>query len=87
MKSAVTIVLVAWLAFASAVELVVYRHESRSLFVELQDLRETKQDLNREWGQLLLEQATWGTHSRVEKVASEKLEMFAPRTQQVVELR
>ena len=87
MKSAVTIVLAAGLAFASAVELVVYRHESRKLFVELQDLRKTKQNLNREWGQLLLEQATWGTHIRVEKVASEKLEMIAPRTQQIVELR
>ncbi len=87
MKSVITIVVAAGLAFASAVELVVYRHESRKLFVELQDLRETKQDLDREWGQLLLEQATWGTHIRVGKVASEKLEMIAPRTRQVVELR
>jgi cell division protein FtsL len=86
LKAAVTIVLAAGIAFASAVELVVYRHESRKLFVILQDLRETKQNLNREWGQLLLEQATWGTQIRVEKIASEKLGMIVPRMQQIVEL-
>lgn len=74
-------------AFASAVELVLHRHESRKLFVELQDLRHTQQDLNREWGQLLLEQATWGTHIRVEKLASEELHMLTPAGRQMVELR
>ena len=87
MKRAVSMLLAAVIAFASAVELVVYRHDSRKLFVELQNLRTTKQDIEREWGQLLLEQATWGTRIRVEKVASEKLGMLTPETEQIVELR
>jgi cell division protein FtsL len=86
-KRAVSMLLAAVIVFASAVELVVYRHESRKLFVELQNLRETKQKLDREWGQLLLEQATWGTRIRVEKVANEKLGMLTPGTEQIVELR
>ena len=87
MKRAGSVLIAAVIVFASAVELVVYRHDSRKLFVELQNLRETKQNLNREWGQLLLEQATWGTRIRVEKVANERLGMLTPGTEQVVELR
>ncbi len=79
--------LAAVVVFASAVQLVVYRHESRKFFVELQSLRETKQNLDHEWGQLLLEQATWGTRIRIEKAAYEELGMLTPGTDQVVELR
>jgi cell division protein FtsL len=61
-------VLVGLLAFASAVQLVLYRHESRKLFVDLQALRDQRQLLEQEWGQLLLEQATWATHVRVESL-------------------
>lgn len=81
------IVLTAVLAFYSAIELVLHRHESRRQFVELQELRRVEQDLNREWGQLLLEQATWGTHIRVEKLASQELGMAVPDGPRVVELR
>lgn len=81
------IVLTAVLAFYSAIELVIHRHESRRLFVELQELRRAEQNLNREWGQLLLEQATWGTHSRVEELAAQELGMTVPDGRRVVELR
>lgn len=87
MRQAVTLLVAAVIVFASAVELVVYRHDSRKLFVELQNLRETKQNLDREWGQLLLEQATWGTRIRVEKLAHERLGMLVPGTERVVELQ
>ena len=84
----IAIALVAGLcAFGSAVELVLNRHTARHLFVELQELRTTKQQLDQEWGQLLLEQATWATHVRVESIARESLGMTAPAAGQVVELR
>ena len=86
MKLVAVAVLAGLCAFASAVELVLNRHASRKLFVELQALRETHQRLNEEWGQLLLEQATWATHARVESVAREQLGMVTPRPLQVVEL-
>ena len=60
MKSLVVAIIVGLCTFASAVELVLCRHQSRRLFVELQSLHEVKQGLDQEWGQLLLEQATWG---------------------------
>ena len=74
-------------AFSSAVELVLSRHASRTLFVELQSLRETRQALEREWGQLLLEQATWATHIRVETMARDSLGMTARTPDLVVELQ
>ncbi len=80
-------VLVGLCTFASAVELVLNRHASRKLFVELQALRDTQQQLDQEWGQLLLEQATWATHVRVEDIAREQLGMVTPAPHQVVELR
>lgn len=84
----VAIALVAGLcAFASAVDLVLNRHASRKLFVELQSLRDTRQLLDQEWGQLLLEQATWATHVRIESVARDALGMVTPESSKVFELR
>jgi cell division protein FtsL len=74
-------------AFASAVELVLNRHASRVLFVELQSLRDSRQQLDQEWGQLVLEQATWATPVRVEDLARESLSMIAPDRRQVIELQ
>ena len=87
MKSLVVAIIVGLLTFASAVELVLSRHQSRRLFVELQSLHEVKQGLDQEWGQLLLEQATWGAELRVEQISSDKLSMVVPSPAQVVELQ
>ena len=87
MKTLVVAVLAGLMTFASAVELVLSRHQSRRLFVELQSLHEVKQGLDQEWGQLLLEQATWGAELRVEQIANDKLGMVVPALGQVVELQ
>ena len=87
MKTAIVAIVVGLMTFASAVELVLNRHQSRRLFVELQSLHEVKQGLDQEWGQLLLEQATWGTELRVEQLANDKLGMVVPTPGRVVELR
>ncbi len=87
MKTLLVAVLAGLMTFASAVELVLSRHQSRRLFVELQSLHEVKQGLDQEWGQLLLEQATWGAELRVEQIANDKLGMVVPALGQVVELQ
>lgn len=73
--------------FASALQIVIQRHESRKLFVELQDLRKEQDELNRRWGQLLLEQGTWGTHSRVEEIARDQLKMIVPQQTEIENIR
>ena len=87
MKMLLVAIITGLFTFASAVELVLCRHQSRRLFVELQSLHEVKQGLDQEWGQLLLEQATWGAELRVEQIANDKLSMVVPSPAQVVELQ
>ena len=87
MKTFLLAVVIGLFTFASAVELVLYRHQSRHLFVELQSLRQARLGLDQEWGQLLLEQATWGAEIRVEQIAVEKLGMLVPGPRQIMEMK
>ena len=63
----------------SAMAIVYTKHESRKLFVELEELSAERDALNIEWGQLQIEQSTWATHARIEKVAIEKLALTRPK--------
>ncbi|HEX5339944.1 MAG TPA: cell division protein FtsL [Gammaproteobacteria bacterium] len=68
----------------SAFAVVDARHENRVLFAQLQQLRQQRDALNVEWGQLLLEQSTWSTHARVEQMATQKLDMVLPQHVEIV---
>jgi len=63
---------------ACALGLVTSQHKARKLYVELQNEQERAKRLDVEWGQLQLEQQTWAMHGRVEKIATEKLDMRVP---------
>lgn len=58
--------------------LVTAQHKARKLFVELSREQNLEQQYNVEWGQLQLEQSTWATHSRIEKIATRGLGMQVP---------
>lgn len=73
--------------FVSALQVVLHRHEMRKLFSVLQELHLQQSELDREWGQLLLEQATWGTHGRIEDIARNKLNMVVPRLEESYRVR
>jgi cell division protein FtsL len=78
-------VAVLWVAvLASALGVVYAKQQTRNRFSELQKLTNVRDDLDIEWGQLELEQSTWGTHGRVEQIAHDELHMEAPK---VTELR
>jgi cell division protein FtsL len=66
------------LVVASAVGVVYSQYEVRVLFAKKQALIAQRDALNVEWGRLQLEQSTWGTQSRVEHVARQKLQMVTP---------
>ena len=68
---------------ASAMALVYTRHESRKLFIELEQLTTERDELNIEWGQLQIEQSTWATHARIERVATEDLALSRPMATEV----
>jgi cell division protein FtsL len=71
------------LLFISAIAVVWSRHETRSLFIQLQGLNAERDALDIEWGQLKLEQSAWATHGRVEQTARVNLKMVIPRPDEV----
>lgn len=71
-------VIMALALFASSLGVVFSTHQARRLFVELQGLQKVRDELNTQWGRLQLEQSTWATHGRIEKIANNKLDMVIP---------
>jgi cell division protein FtsL len=57
---------------------------SRSLFVELQEVRADRDAVDMEWGRLQLELATAGALGRVMRIADERLQMQVPDAEQIV---
>jgi len=72
--NAVLLVLVLVSAFAT----IYSTHACRALYTQLQVLESSQWYLQEDYGRLLLEQSTWASHYRVEKVARSDLGMGAP---------
>lgn len=66
------------LVVISAIAIVLSQHHYRGLVTELQGLHVERDELDVEWGQLLLEQSTWATPSRIERFAGGTLDMQVP---------
>ena len=78
------VVAVMWGAvLASALGVIYGKQQARNRFSELQKLTTVRDDLDIEWGQLQLEQSTWGTHGRVEQVARDDLRMVIPKVSEL----
>jgi cell division protein FtsL len=67
----------------TSMALVYTKHESRKLFVELEGLTHERDELNIEWGQLQIEQSTWATHARIERVATDDLSLVRPEATEI----
>ena len=76
MSKRLIILLVA--VMATSIAVIQARQESRQLFAELQTRQAERDALNIEWGKLLLEEATWSQHRRVEAMARSRLNMSTP---------
>ncbi len=74
-KLKVLSVILVIVALTSAMLVVNSKNQNRLLFAELGNLNKERDQMNIEWGQLQLEQSTWATDSRIEKIATEKLHM------------
>lgn len=70
-----------------ALSVVTSQHKARKLYIELQKQKELAQQMDVEWGQLQLEQSTWATPVRVEKIAARQLQMQLPNSGQVRYIR
>jgi cell division protein FtsL len=68
----------ATLIMASTFTVIYSTHACRELYTQLQILESSQWHLQEDYGRLLLEQSTWASHYRVEKVARGDLGMQAP---------
>jgi cell division protein FtsL len=73
--------------FLSAIALIDARHQNRVLFEQLEQMHQERDQLNIDWGRLLLEESTWSTHAYIEQSATQKLDMGVPADPQVLVVR
>lgn len=79
---------VLWIGiFFSALAIVYLKHANRQLLIELHTQQSERDALNSEWTQLLLEESTLVTHSRVEEIAAQSLQMRLPQQEEMIWLR
>ncbi len=83
MKPVLMLFLVA-AVLVSAIHVVKAQHASRQVFVEIQQLKKTRDQLNEEWRKLRLEQSTWAVDDRIESIATDKLDMLKPDSDSLV---
>lgn len=72
------------LVIGSCVAVIYSSFETRRLVATHQRLQLENNGMQVEWGQLLLEQSTWGSYNRVEQLAGQKLNMRVPSPSEIV---
>ena len=59
------------------------QHKARKLYFELEQQQDLSKKYDTEYGQLQLEQSTWAMHSRIEELATKKLNMQVPDAKRI----
>ena len=83
----VVIMVLLFFVLASGVSVVYTTFKSRYLLNQLQQLKTQRNDLQVQWGQLLIEQSTFSLESRVERKATDELAMTVPKISEIVMVR
>jgi cell division protein FtsL len=68
---------------AISVGVITSQHKARKLYFELEQQQDMTKNYETEFGQLQLEQSTWAMHSRIEELASQKLNMQVPEAKRI----
>lgn len=83
-KNIFILALLSSIIFVSSISVIYIKHSSRKIFSELNELQASRDKMNVEWGQLQLEQSTWATHGRIERIARKTIGMSVPEYQDVI---
>lgn len=83
-RSSLVLLLVLAAVLGSGLSVVATTHENRFAFNELQVLKAQANELEVEWGQLLIEQSTFGVEGRIQQKALEQLQMEVPEIGKIV---
>jgi len=79
----ITVILLV-LVMVSALAVVYVKYDARLMFNQLQKEVREQDRLGVEWNRLQLEQNTWSSNNRIEKLARTKLNLQAPTSAQIV---
>lgn len=71
----------------SAFTIVYFKDLNRRYFIQYQNLQQVRQQYENEWSKLLLEQSTWSTQARIQRIAQQQLNMVYPKQQNIVIIR
>ena len=69
---------------ASGIWIVGVEHRSRQLFMQTESLNRELDRLQTDWGRLQIEQGTYATHSRIEALVRQRLQLTVPSGDQLV---
>ncbi|TFH88086.1 cell division protein FtsL [Billgrantia azerbaijanica] len=72
---------------ATAMAAITVSHLTRDQYARLQQLERERDQLQTEWGRLLLEESAWSSPARIERLAVERLEMRLPDVDEVEVIR
>jgi cell division protein FtsL len=79
------LIVVLWLALiASSLAVVFVTYEARAEFNQLEALGREQNKLQVVLGKYLLEESTWASFNRIEKIASESLQMRVPKAEHII---
>ena len=84
MKNILIISFLTTIIFISSISVIYIKHNSRKIFSQLNVLEASRDKMNVEWGQLQLEQSTWATHGRIERIARKTIGMSVPDYQEII---
>ena len=74
-----SVILLIILVFISAIAVVYVRHSNRLLFIAVDDLSKKQDELYYQRSQLILENETLSSLSRIDTIAKKKLDMDIPK--------
>jgi cell division protein FtsL len=87
LQSPLTVAVIGFVLVSTAVAVAYSAHKSRLYLNDLQQLETERDRLETEWGQLLLEQHTWGAYGRIGRIAMEQLQMRNPAPTEIIMVR
>jgi cell division protein FtsL len=82
--SSLALLVLLGLVLSTGLSVIQTTHDNRFTFNALQVLKDQANELDVEWGQLLLEQSTFGVDGRIEAKAVERLHMHVPEITNIV---
>lgn len=78
------VMVLALAVFVSGFAVIYTKDYQRRLYIKSQNLSAQANQMQTQWGKLLLEQSAWSMQARVEHIASTQLNMVVPAAKSIV---